>query len=91
MKDIRIGAWYTSSVDPEKIGSTVKGFLFGITAIILFLASYFKIPLTDMQWFEIATEISAAISAGLVAFGIIQKVFIKVEAIVVAFKKSRDE
>lgn len=86
---IKYGAWYTSSVDGAKISTTVKGFLIGITAIILYLAQFLEIPLTSDQWLDISTNVTAAVSSAFIVFGLIQKIFAKVMSVVEAYRERK--
>lgn len=73
---IKLGAWYTSSADPEKLGKSITGLLVGLSTVILILAKHYNLPLTEGDYFNAAQQVGAAISALLVAYGLVQKLFL---------------
>lgn len=76
MSYIKVGAWYTSSVDPEKVGKLVTGVMLGAATVALLLARSLHIPLFEEQWSTIAITFGQAVTSLLVAYGIAQKVFV---------------
>lgn len=82
MSQIKVGAWYTSSVNPEKIGITITGGLMAISTIVVYTLNHFvHFPITVQEYADVVTQFSAIISGVLFVYGLIQKFFVKVMSI----------
>lgn len=68
---------FASSEDPQKLADTVKGILVGLSGLIILVAGYFDVPLTQAQVVEVAGQFGAAIGILWTLYGLIKKLFIK--------------
>jgi hypothetical protein len=84
MNNKRFGA-LSSSMDPQKLGTTVQAVMLGASGLIVFLAAQMGIKLVpaDMQALAansaiLATQVSIAFSALGVVYGLARKLIVKI-------------
>ncbi len=69
----RFGA-FSSSENPDQLASTVKGFILGISVIIIFaVQALFHITWTADNVADLATSIGTIVSSLWIAYGLIKK------------------
>ncbi len=75
----------TSSVDPEKLGLTVKGFLVGVIPVVLLVAglTHINVGQQDLSALvdgivNLTVAISTALSGLMVLIGIVRKILVGV-------------
>lgn len=68
----------TSSANPEKVSMTIQGILVANIAIIMYFVHKFNLPYTAEQVTEIIGVLSGAISAIMVTFGLLRKLWYKI-------------
>jgi len=73
MENRKFGA-FSSSEDPEKLANTVKGAVLSFSAIILMIAQYFDIPLTDLDIVTFASQLGLAVGSLWAMYGVLLKV-----------------
>lgn len=84
-KKIRFG-WAMSSVEPEKIGMTVKGVLGALVTILLVVAPYLGIDLSGIDFnslirgvYEAIISAGAVVSALTIAYGVVRKAIVAIK------------
>ena len=72
----RFGA-FSSSEDPEQLGSTVKGFILGIGVVVIFVVTKFlHINFTADDVNSLAESVGAIVSSVWIAYGLVKKLII---------------
>ena len=71
----------SSSVDPTKLATSVSGAIIMFGSLIIWVAGYLRVPLTDTQIGTFATQLGLAVGSLVFLYGVIRK------AVVVFFAK----
>lgn len=69
----------SSSTDPEQLGNTVKGTILMFTGIILVVARYLNIPLTETEVVAAATQLGLMIGAVWMLYGLVMKAVVALQ------------
>lgn len=69
----RFGA-FSSSENPEQLGSTVKGFILGASILVIwFMQHVFHVSWTPENVNQLATEMGTLVTSMWIAYGILKK------------------
>ncbi len=68
---------FSSSEDPEKLASTVKGLIVGGATLIIFLASKFGFEISTEQVTQIAIDAGMIVSTIWTLYGLLKKVIVR--------------
>lgn len=71
----RFGA-FSSSTNPEQLAASVSGGILMFSAVIVMVAGYLNIPITDTQLAQAAAQIGAVAGGLWFIFGLVRKGFI---------------
>lgn len=72
----RFGA-LSSSTNPEQLSATVSGLILSAGAIIIMIAGWLNIPLTDGQIGELASQAGIVVGALWTLYGVLRKVVVR--------------
>lgn len=67
-----------SSVNPEKLGLTVKGFIVALIPLAVLVAEQFGINLTQSELIEALNYGVSAVSTLMVLYGALRKIVVKI-------------
>jgi hypothetical protein len=67
---------FSSSADPEKLGKTVQGLIMGAGTVLILILNMFHITVGSEELNTVAVNIGGLITALLVAYGLVQKLFV---------------
>ena len=68
----------SSSVDGNKLASTVKGAIVLCSGLVIVLAQYLGLPLTETNVVELASQAGIATGALWTIYGLLQKAVVKI-------------
>ena len=69
----------SSSVDPEKLATKVKGIMLMASTLVIFVAAKFlNINLTPETYVELVTDITGIVAAIATAYGFVQHLVVKI-------------
>ena len=68
---------FGSSVDEDKIALTVKGILIGLVPLIIGIAQYYDLPLSEAILIEIIQIVVTIIAAVVALYGLIRKLIVE--------------
>lgn len=71
----RFGA-LSSSTDPNKIANTVSGIVLSLSALIIYIAGQFGVPIAEGDIGELATGLGATAGGLWTLYGLIMKVVV---------------
>ena len=66
--------WLKSSQDPEKISNTVKGAVLALSSTAFLLVGIFDVPINNMEYAELATQLGYVAGAIWFVHGLVMKV-----------------
>lgn len=69
----------SSSTNPQELSATVSGAILTFSALIIAIAGYFGVPLTETAIANFAKEAGLAIGSLWFIFGIIRKVVVTIQ------------
>lgn len=69
----------SSSTNPQELSATVSGAILTFSSIIIMVAGYFNIPLTDGVVANFAEQAGLSVGALWFIFGVIRKVVISIQ------------
>lgn len=78
MNTIKKFGIFSSSVDLNKLGKTVEGFIVGASVLIIYFASKAGIVIESNQISAVAVEVGSIVSTFMVLFGLIRKVVVMI-------------
>jgi hypothetical protein len=73
------GKWFNSSADATALSITIKGILIAWIPMIIAIGQFFDLAITQETLTELIQSLTAIISSVMIVFGIIRKIYYKIE------------
>lgn len=83
MNTIKKFGAFTSSIDPNKLGTTVEGFIMGASVFIIYFCHLMGINIGTAEVSTFAVQIGAIVSTVMILFGMIRKFVVFISSITV--------